>query len=959
MSSRRRLLEIIATSFKWLSQSFVNLYYSLIPTSISGKQVKDKARVEKIYGNSEVENQIINSTLATQTVDGITITNNNDGSFTLSGTASANVSFTFASGTWTLNHYYLFKGVHYSNNDVGWYDTYYGDFSSNTDFIFHHTNSSQMQMRLAVRIKNGTNLSTPIIIKPNVIDLTQRYPFDTPTTLDDIRVQAILNRGYLPYNTGTIKSVNMSELGSEPYNLFDEELEIGGLSSTNGTPFSSSNNLRSKNFIKVVGGKEYTLSVHNFSNYSGFFLYGYDENQNFIGSLTSFSTPYTTINATLPNNCCYVKIRITNSTDYSSVPTNPQVCFHRTGTRTGYAPHQFNIHLKSLLGKQNSLTKGSTSSSSSVIMMNNQVIYYGWTYGTNKFDITAQAHKYFIYIAFANPISKKFSMFIGINGNSLQSTKYWTNTNAKTEAYAIFDNTNSSISKIENMWLYANGSESYFNSDTDYPSQYFLLDLTRYGLQDLTDEQVRVLLTPEMINKLCNGETLGTIPFKYQGGGVGTSHDSLEITASEYVFTKDRALVDLGSLSVQQFSTSSHSFWVGTSSQLPNLKAFASNELPTILCPKYQAKKGEQILFNNTLDTTNGITTHNVQSRFVICDLTQDSTTSGGIEAFKQSLANIYAEYQLAIPQVIRIPKRHLGVVDLGSLDGWASYGTGGSTERKTTTALSSLIKSIGTNVKANIYCSRFLTITYNDMYGNYTNGIALNETTLYIKDNSLNGLTTNNDIKQALSGIYLFYETQDEVQDFVDEAICQAGGTVNGYWFSWVENQQLLLTGSNSEDILTTIENNCYVIDGTTTTSYKRFNTTPYGVVGHKYLSYAKIVSNDNNISVRIGTLNEANGRSSPITSGEFYSIFTLNNITNFGIDNFTSGTTFANFKAIGMLIDLTLGFPDGDIPTSINDPRIQEIIRLGYIPTDIQGTPKSITCEVLPNVDMEFKCK
>lgn len=39
-----------------------------------------------------------------------------------------------------------------------------------------------------------------------------------------------------------------------------------------------------------------------------------------------------------------------------------------------------------------------------------------------------------------------------------------------------------------------------------------------------------------------------TLPFKYQGSGVGTAHDTLEITDTEYVFTKNMADADLGAL---------------------------------------------------------------------------------------------------------------------------------------------------------------------------------------------------------------------------------------------------------------------------------------------------------------------------------------------------------------------------------------------------------------------------
>ena len=141
MNRRRLLLSYLANSFSWQLYSKTYFYNELVPTTINGKNVLNKAKIVKVSGNGVIENQLINPTLATQTSNGITITNNGDGSFTLTGTASAATYFTFLYSTWDT-HYYLFKGINYANNDVRWYDSYYGSYSSNKDFIFKQTNSS-------------------------------------------------------------------------------------------------------------------------------------------------------------------------------------------------------------------------------------------------------------------------------------------------------------------------------------------------------------------------------------------------------------------------------------------------------------------------------------------------------------------------------------------------------------------------------------------------------------------------------------------------------------------------------------------------------------------------------------------------------------------------------------------------------------------------------------------------
>ena len=60
---------------------------------------------------------------------------------------------------------------------------------------------------------NGTNQTLSVSGGTDmVIDLTQMFPFDTPTTLTDNRVQALINRGTIPYNVGEIKNSVVSEI---------------------------------------------------------------------------------------------------------------------------------------------------------------------------------------------------------------------------------------------------------------------------------------------------------------------------------------------------------------------------------------------------------------------------------------------------------------------------------------------------------------------------------------------------------------------------------------------------------------------------------------------------------------------------------------------------------------------------------------------------------------------------
>ena len=591
MSNRRRLLlSYLANSFKFLPYSYEYLYYGLVPTTIDSKQVRNKAKVSKLYGNSVVENQLIQPTKPTETQNGITITNNGDGSFTLTGTATATVYFVFLYGTWT-DHYYLFKGINYPNNNVRWYDVYYGIYASNKDFIFRNTNSSYTQLRASIRIESGTDFTnSPFTFFPQLIDLTQKYPFDTPTTLTDNRVQAILNRGYIPFNLGELKSVDIGEIRSEPYNLFDGELEIGSISTATGENQPSSSVIRSTNYTKVVGGRQYTIRTTD--NYNAVRIYQYDENHVMLDNSVAFDL---VINYTLLQNTRYVRFVFAVNT----IPTNPQIYFYETSAgNLGYKPHT----------------------------------------------------------------------------------------------------------------------------------------------------------APQ------------TIPFKYQGGGVGTAHDTYELTKTSHVFTKKQAYTDLNKLTFSKYTSGSNwLFYANVSGGRSGLGADVSSNM---LCDKYMTNPLTQGGTATASGDDKTATWDANNSQILIKD-----TSYANVSDF-QSVVSGTLEYQLATPQVITIPRKHLGIVDLGSLN-W-TY----DSANQRFYGYPSNIKT-GSARTIPMYCNLYQTKMNGEYYDINWNMVCYKGggAEVYFHNHTYNNAI---DFKNAMNGILLFYETENEVADITDTFDIESGGTIN-----------------------------------------------------------------------------------------------------------------------------------------------------------------------------------
>lgn len=109
-------------------------------------------------------------------------------------------------------------------------------------------------------------------------------------------------------------------------NLFDEEMELGGISSSNGSEYSSNNTLRAKNYIPVTAGEKYYFLCP--VNVTRCF---YDENKQWI------STGYSGIaEITAPANAHYFRFSLASSygTTY-----NHDIAVNYPSTATAYAPY--------------------------------------------------------------------------------------------------------------------------------------------------------------------------------------------------------------------------------------------------------------------------------------------------------------------------------------------------------------------------------------------------------------------------------------------------------------------------------------------------------------------------------------------------------------------------------------------------------------------------------------------
>lgn len=278
-------------------------------------------KLKKLQGTSVVFNQITINTGAyqTETKNGITFTNNGDGTWTLSGTATADTTKILTAVYPPKNHKFLLKGCYGGSQSTFYFSTAnlsslkeYGN-GLIYDWSFNYSDA------ITCVVKNGTTLSN-VKVYPQLFDLTlmfgnnSRIPnglngtnvieYATDGDLDRVvSPSAIFSRlfplPYYDYDAGTITSVKTNgKLISVGRNAFD--VSQAPITPTSDTTFFSQ-------YIKVIPEEVYSCGFSNdFDSAGGFYIFEYDENQVQVGTQSFYSTRQITL--LLSPNTHYIKI---------------------------------------------------------------------------------------------------------------------------------------------------------------------------------------------------------------------------------------------------------------------------------------------------------------------------------------------------------------------------------------------------------------------------------------------------------------------------------------------------------------------------------------------------------------------------------------------------------------------------------------------------------------------------
>lgn len=181
------------------------------------------AELRKVVGGTVGWNQLADRPVGNSSASGITWTRNSDGSFTVSGTASANVTKRTTSYYPANGHIYLFTKTDISSVRLNVYTSSGSTQKLNTDapYAIIKTDDTWTDVSIFLRVANGTALGdTGVKIWTMMFDLTALfgstvaeaiYTMETTTAGSGVAFfRSLFPSDYYPYSAPTLASVQTS-----------------------------------------------------------------------------------------------------------------------------------------------------------------------------------------------------------------------------------------------------------------------------------------------------------------------------------------------------------------------------------------------------------------------------------------------------------------------------------------------------------------------------------------------------------------------------------------------------------------------------------------------------------------------------------------------------------------------------------------------------------------------------
>lgn len=360
---------------------------------------------EKMIGVSVPWNQLAKNDNTSGSASSITFTNNGDGTWSVTGLASANAYRTVNATNYPMlnGHKYLFCGCPAGgSNETYRLGLMKGGSTVRSErgngAIYAATEDNTLNLVMYIYSGYDANLK----YTPQLFDLTLAlgssiadyiYTLETNTEgagVAKLREWGFFDKPYYAYNAGGIESVNVSKHRMVGLNQWDEETESGYINA-NGSFSADANSLRSKNYCECLPNTSYYLRrPTTYTNQIG--MCWYDANKTFI------SRAFSTTAVTSPANAAYFKVSLYG---YGATYKN-DICINLSnhavnGTYEPYTVHEYplaDVTLRGILkldGSNNLYADGDVYESDGTVTRKYGIVDLGtldWVYDYSVFYAT-------------------------------------------------------------------------------------------------------------------------------------------------------------------------------------------------------------------------------------------------------------------------------------------------------------------------------------------------------------------------------------------------------------------------------------------------------------------------------------------------------------------------------------------------------------------------------------------
>ena len=226
------------------------------------------AQIRTVYGNTLYFRQLIDVGGTSKTENGVTITNNRDGTVTVNtdaGGATAEVTYNGSSYSRISGHKYLCKGC-----PLGGSATTYS-IGSDYGYGYIVTATSTASAGFTIYVRNGCVITTPIVFRPQVFDLTEIFGEGSEPTAEEFN--ALFPESYYAYSA---KPVTLHFRGTAyktvGFNAFDGTKarvikSFDGVGQNHG--YELNGRYTAVEFARTVNGARETLTPESYTTEKG------------------------------------------------------------------------------------------------------------------------------------------------------------------------------------------------------------------------------------------------------------------------------------------------------------------------------------------------------------------------------------------------------------------------------------------------------------------------------------------------------------------------------------------------------------------------------------------------------------------------------------------------------------------------------------------------------------------